>query len=53
VLERLAKKDLNISPEQWVRGPKDIEFLRYTLTPQRMRMAQNKTNAIKGEETPK
>jgi hypothetical protein len=46
VLERLAKDDLVISPEKYVWGEKDLEFLTYILTPQGMRIAEDKTKAI-------
>jgi hypothetical protein len=45
VLERLAKNDLVISPEKYVWREKELEFLGYILTPQGMRMAENKTKA--------
>jgi hypothetical protein len=45
VLERLAKNDLVISPENCVWGEKDVEFLRYILTPGGMRMAEDKPKA--------
>jgi hypothetical protein len=53
VLERLAKNDLVISPEKCVWGEKEVEFLRYILTPQGMRMAKDKTKAIQEWQTPK
>jgi hypothetical protein len=53
VLERLAKNDLVISPEKCVWGEKEVEFLGYILTPQGMRMAEDKTIAIQEWQTPK
>jgi hypothetical protein len=53
VLERLAKNDLVISPEKCVWGEKEVEFLGYILTPQGMRMAEDKTKAIQEWQTPK
>jgi hypothetical protein len=47
VLERLAKIDLGISPEKCVWGEKEVEFLGYILTPQGMRMAKDKTKAVR------
>jgi hypothetical protein len=46
VLDRLAKNDLVISPEKCVWGVKEVEFLEYILTPQGMRIAEDKTEAI-------
>jgi hypothetical protein len=53
VLERLAKNDLVISPEKCVWGEKEVEFLEYILTPQGLRMAEEKTKAIQELQTPK
>jgi hypothetical protein len=53
VLERLAEKDLVISPEKCVCGEKEVEFLGYILTPPGMRMAKAKTKAIQEWQTPK
>jgi hypothetical protein len=53
VLERLVKNDLVISPEKCVWGEKEVEFVAYILTPQGMRMAEDKTNAIQEWQTPK
>jgi hypothetical protein len=53
VRERLAKNDLVISPEKYVWGEKELEFLGYILTPQGMRMADDKTQAIQEWQTPK
>jgi hypothetical protein len=46
VVERLAKNDLVISSEKCVWGEKEVEFLVYILTPQRIRIAEDKTKAI-------
>jgi hypothetical protein len=46
VLEWLAKNDLVITPEKYVWGENEVEFLGYILTPQGMRMAEDKTKAI-------
>jgi hypothetical protein len=46
VLERLAKNDLVISPEKYIWREKEVEFLRCILTPQGMRMAEDKTKAF-------
>jgi hypothetical protein len=46
VVEWLAMKHLVISPEKYVYFVKDLEFLEYILTPQRMRIAEGKTKAI-------
>jgi uncharacterized membrane protein len=53
VLETLAKNDLVNSPEKCVWGEKEMEFLTYILTPQGMRMAEDKTKAIQEWQTPK
>jgi hypothetical protein len=51
VLERLPKNDLVISPEKCVVGQKEVEFLGHILTPQGMRMAEDKTTAIQEWQT--
>jgi hypothetical protein len=52
VLERLAKNDLVISPEKCVWAEKEVEFLGYIITPDGMRMAKDKTEAIHDWQTP-
>jgi hypothetical protein len=51
VLERLAKNDSVISPEKCVWNEQEVEFVGYMLTPQRMRIAKDKTNAIQKLQT--
>jgi hypothetical protein len=46
VLEQLAKNNFVISPEICIWGEKEGEFFTYILTPQGMRMAEDKTKAI-------
>jgi hypothetical protein len=52
VLERLAKNDFVISPEKCFRAEKEVEFLGYIITPDGMRMAKDKTEAIQDWQTP-
>jgi hypothetical protein len=52
VLERLAKNDFVISPEKFVWAEKKLEFLGYIITPDGMRMAKDKTEAIQAWQTP-
>jgi hypothetical protein len=43
----LARNDLLISPEKYIKRAKDVEFLIYILSYQRMRMDKDKAKAIK------
>jgi hypothetical protein len=52
VLERLAKNDFVISPEKFLWAEKKLEFLGYIITPDGMRMAKDKTEAIQAWQTP-
>jgi hypothetical protein len=52
LLERFAKKELHISPEKSVWPKKNIEFLGYSITVNRMRMANDKTEPIEAWQTP-
>jgi hypothetical protein len=46
VLDRLVTNDLVISQEKCVVAKKEVECLCYIITPDRMRMAKDKTEAI-------
>jgi hypothetical protein len=46
VLDSLAHYDVVIAPEKYISGEKEVDCLAYILTPQRMRMAEDKTKAI-------
>jgi hypothetical protein len=52
VLERLAKNDLVILPEKCVWAEKEVEFLGYIISPDRMRMVKDTTEAIQDWHTP-
>jgi hypothetical protein len=52
VLERLAKNDFVISPDKCILADKELEFLSYVITPDRMRMAKDKTGASQAGQTP-
>jgi hypothetical protein len=51
VLERLAKNGLVISPDKCVWGENKMEFVGYILTPQGMRIPDDKSQAIQELQT--
>jgi hypothetical protein len=53
VVESLVKNDLVILLEKCVWGKEEVEFLRYILTPQGLRMAKDTIKPIQEWQTPK
>jgi hypothetical protein len=53
VRESLAMNHLVISPQKYIWGENEVEFLGYILTPQELGMAQSKTKAIQELQIPK
>jgi hypothetical protein len=46
MLERLAKNHLVFLPEKYIWGTDKVEFHAFNLTPQRMRLGEDKTKTI-------